>query len=118
MAAYLRAHTGEDDEVISGGVIWELQALRRPFHNISHPLTFEKGISKEQAAAVTQAAIRRPSKVIILDGLTERTYMRVLPKLRELLDTRYELGIASGPALLPVIGYQLKEISATPRPAM
>lgn len=118
MAAYLRAHTGEDDEVISGGVIWELQALRRPFHNISHPLTFEEGISKEQAAAVTLAANRRPPKVIILDGYTEKTYMRAFPRLRELLETRYELGIASGPAMFPVLGYQLKEISATMRPVM
>ena len=38
IASDLKAQTGVADEVMSGGVIWELQASRRPFQMISHPM--------------------------------------------------------------------------------
>jgi len=46
----LKAHTRDDDEVMSGAVIWELQALRRPFLTISHPTAFIGGMSEKYAS--------------------------------------------------------------------
>jgi hypothetical protein len=93
---------------MSGGVIWELQAGRRPFQMISHPLAMEHGISKEQKAAIELALATRPPKAIILDGFTEKTYIQQVPRLRELLH-RYRLVTATGPPGLPVRLYQLND---------
>jgi len=108
MASDLRAQTGGADKVMSGGVIWELQASRRPFEMISHPLALEYRITQEQRATIEGAIVTRPPKAIILDGYTEKTYMRV-PGLAELVDARYQFESAAGPALFPVRLYRLKE---------
>jgi 4-amino-4-deoxy-L-arabinose transferase-like glycosyltransferase len=109
IASYLKAHTSSGDEVMSGGVIWEVQALRRPFHMISHPLAFDFDMSEERKAAIEQAAARRAPKAIILDGLTEQTYMRQVPWLTRLLDERYQFGTTTEPPGRPVTAYRLKE---------
>jgi len=102
VAKFLKAHTRDGDEVMSGAVIWELQASRRPFQMISHPLGFIYGMSEEKKATITLAARTRPPKVIILDGYTEKTYMRRVPSLKELLKERYQLMTTEGPAKYPV----------------
>jgi 4-amino-4-deoxy-L-arabinose transferase-like glycosyltransferase len=108
MASDLRAQTGGGDEVISGGVIWELQASRRPFQMISHPMVLEYRITQEQRAVLEEAIMTRPPKAIILDGYTEKTYMR-LPRLTEFVEARYQFESAAGPAVFPVRLYLLKE---------
>jgi 4-amino-4-deoxy-L-arabinose transferase-like glycosyltransferase len=119
IASDLKAQTGGADEVMSGGVIWELQASRRPFKMISHPLVFEYGITEEQRAMIEGAMVARPPKAIILDGYTEKTYMRV-PRLAEFVNARYQFESAAGPAVFPVRLYRLKEGSVAsesgPRP--
>jgi hypothetical protein len=104
----LRAQTGEADEVMSGGVIWEVQASRRPFQMISHPMEFLHGISEEQKAVIERAVVARPPRAIILDGYTETTFMRV-PLLVELLKSRYQFVGAAGPATVSVRMYRLIE---------
>ncbi len=108
IASDLKAQTGGADEVMSGGVIWELQALRRPFQMISHPMVFERPITRERKAMIETAIVTRPPKAIIMDGYTETTYMRVL-RLTELIDARYQLESIAGPAAVPVRLYRLKE---------
>ncbi len=108
IAMDLRAQTGDADEVISGGVIWEFQALRRPFQMISHPMELENPLTQEQKAMIESAIVRRPPKAIILDGYTETTYARVL-RLAELVDARYQFESTAGPATVPVKLYRLKE---------
>jgi hypothetical protein len=108
-ATYLRTHTNAEAEVMSGAVIWEVQGARRPFENISHPLAFEHRMSEGQRGRILHAAATRPPEVIILDGYTEKTYIRQMPSLMELLEARYRLVIDVGPARYPVRVYQLKE---------
>jgi len=110
-ASYLKVHTRSGDEVMSGAVIWELQASRRPFQMITHPLTFIRGMSEEKRVSIKLAAEMRPPKVIILDGYTEKTYMRRVPRLRELLRERYQLMTTEGPAKYPIRIYRLKHKS-------
>jgi 4-amino-4-deoxy-L-arabinose transferase-like glycosyltransferase len=113
IASDLKAQTDDHDEVMSGGVIWELQALRRPFQMITHPLNFEESISDQQKATIEQAALARPPKAIILDGYTEKTYFRA-SLLMELLDKRYQFVSSAGPSVFPepVKLYRLKERAA------
>jgi 4-amino-4-deoxy-L-arabinose transferase-like glycosyltransferase len=111
IASYVKAETNKADEVISGAVIWEFQASRRPFQLISHPFELEFA-SENRKLAIGRAAAERPPKVIILDGWTERLYIRQIPSLTELLSQRYRLvPIAAGPAAFEVKVYRLKEES-------
>jgi hypothetical protein len=104
----LKALTDRADEVMSGGVIWELQASRRPFRMISHPLQFEYGMTQEERVMIEQALLTRPPKAIVVDGYTEKTYFRA-PQLAELVDARYQLERSAGPAVFPVKLYRLKD---------
>jgi Dolichyl-phosphate-mannose-protein mannosyltransferase len=108
IASDLKAQTVAADEVMSGGVIWELQASRRPFQMISHPMRLEKPLTPEQRATIDRALVTRPPKAIILDGYTETTYTHVL-RLEELVNARYQLEATAGPAAVPVRLYLLKE---------
>jgi 4-amino-4-deoxy-L-arabinose transferase-like glycosyltransferase len=108
IASYVKAETDDADEVISGAVIWEFQALRRPFRMISHPFELEFA-TEDKKVAIGRAAATRPPKVIILDGWTERLYIRHIPSLTELLTERYRLVPITGPAAFPVKVYRLKE---------
>jgi hypothetical protein len=108
IASYVNAETDNTDEVISGAVIWEFQALRRPFQMISHPFELEFA-TKNRKMAIGRAAAMRPPKVIILDGWTERLYIRHVPSLTDLLDQRYRLVPITGPSAFNVKVYRLKE---------
>jgi len=109
VATYIREHTNPQDQVMSGAVIWEFQALRKPFQMISHPLRFARGIPEEERLTIKAGFELRPPKVIILDGYTQRLYMRDLPWLTELLQSRYQSVVEAGPEVLPVKIYQLRE---------
>jgi 4-amino-4-deoxy-L-arabinose transferase-like glycosyltransferase len=89
VANEIRDITGPEDEVLSGGVIWELQAGRRPFMNTSHPLSFRNAFSDQVASSVRRRLAERPPSVIVLDGRTEQTYMAVVPGLHSILETSY-----------------------------
>ena len=106
-SAYLRTNTRVSDTVMSGAVIWELQALRRPFMNISHPLRFEHKISEKENERLQFTIREQPPEVIILDGFTERTYLRQASWLMDFLHSRYELVNSAGPAKYPVKVYSL-----------
>jgi 4-amino-4-deoxy-L-arabinose transferase-like glycosyltransferase len=126
ISSYLKTNTCEDDVVISGAVIWEFQARRKLFGNISHPLAFEYNISKEETEHILLTAAANPPEVIILDGYTEKTYLRHVPSLAKLLQEKYLLSksiepsdYSIKPAAYPVSVYRLKRIDdriETPQP--
>jgi hypothetical protein len=94
---------------MSGAVIWEFQALRKPFQMISHPLGFADGIPEKERLTIKAAFELNPPKVIILDGYTQRLYMRDLPWLTERLQSRYHFVFETEPKGFPVKIYQLKD---------
>ena len=108
VSAYLKSHTRSTDSVMSGAVIWELQALRKPFLSISHPLGFEYKISQKERERLEAAIKTKPPEVIILDGVTEKTYFRQIPWLWEVLNSMYNLVYTAEPAKNPVKIYQQK----------
>lgn len=107
-STYLDSHTRSTDSVMSGGVIWELQALRRPFLGISHPLQFESQMSKQGRERIESAIKAKPPEIIILDGVTEETYFRQIPWLWDLLSSTYSQVYTAGPARPPVKIFQQK----------
>ncbi len=108
-SAQLKTLTREQDEVMSGAVIWEFSARRKPFQMISHPLALrDGGVAEKERNTLKLAVEQHPPQVIIVDGYTEKTYMHQLPWLRELLQAKYQLITTVGPAKYPVEIYQLQ----------
>ena len=113
---YLKNHTLKTDSVMSGALIWEFQALRKPFLGISHPLSFEHRIPEKERERIETAIKENPPEVIILDSRTERTYFRQFPMLWNVLGSEYNLVFTAEPAKKPVLIYQLKnELKDSPR---
>lgn len=107
---YLRANSKPGDEVASGAVIWELQAGRRPFANLSHPLGLL--VMSPDAAAAESARLEallatRPPRFIVMDGYTELTYGARI-NLQDVLDRRYSLRLTVTGSGFPVLVYQLR----------
>lgn len=109
VADIIRRGSGEGDRVMSGGLIWELEAGRRPFANLTHPLGLLRGNSAGQPERLARELVTNPPRFVVLDGYTERTYGVLLPRLGETLAERYQL-VADLPGLhYPVRVYQLRE---------
>ena len=105
-AAYLKNNTSPTDTVLSGAVIWELQALRKPFLDITHPLGLEHQIPEKRRERIETAIRDHPPQVIILDGYTERTYLKQVSWLSNLLRLKYRSVHTAEPARYPVQVYQ------------
>ena len=109
VSAHLRANSAPDDEIMSGGVIWEFQADRRPIANISHPSVFILGMSRADAELVEAQLATRPPRFIVLDGFTERTYGANLPDFDRVLQQQYALEMNLTGSSFPVRVYRLRE---------
>ncbi|HEX5387032.1 MAG TPA: hypothetical protein VFW66_10055, partial [Gemmatimonadales bacterium] len=109
IAGYLERHAAPGDEVLSGAVMWELQADRPPFDRISHPLAFMFGMQPDSAAALEQTLEARPPAFVVLDGYTEQTFGAVLPDFQQVLSERYALVDSATGANFPVRLYELRE---------
>jgi 4-amino-4-deoxy-L-arabinose transferase-like glycosyltransferase len=109
VADIIRRGSSAGDRVMSGGVIWELEAGRRPFANVTHPLGFLLGNSAGEPERLARELVTTPPRFVVFDGYTERTYGLLLPRLGETLAERYQL-VADLPGLhYPVRVYQLRE---------
>ncbi len=108
-ALYLETHTHKHDEILSGAVIWELESRRKPFMLISHPLGMAFTMPKDKKKAMQQEMEEHPPRVVILDGYTEKTYIKQFPFLAEILEGQYELMIIIKPAMYPIKIYRLSQ---------
>jgi len=108
-AAFLKAHTSSNDRVMSGAVIWEVQSNRRPYLSISHPLELTKKINKTQLKELEKNIKSNGPEVIILDGYTEKTYLRQIPWLRVYIDAHYLMVHRSEGGKYPVEIYLKKK---------
>jgi len=90
-AEVLRSHTERDKSVLSGGVIWALQADRLPFANVSHPLAYRGYMSEGEKDRLRQDLRDNPPGAIVLDGYTEQTLLPGLPEIAQLLEEDYVL---------------------------
>jgi len=104
---YIRQSLPSDAEILSGAVIWEFQADRRPYRNYSHPLGYRMGVSQDQRTIMREALAVSPPEMIILDGYTEQTYLRAFPEIQLLIDERYELVKVVSGSRFPVRIYEI-----------
>jgi 4-amino-4-deoxy-L-arabinose transferase-like glycosyltransferase len=102
VASYINTHTQKKDEIISGAIIWELQAQRRPFKNISHPLGLEFQISEEWRKKLEADIIDNPPKIVVMDGVTEKTYLKQVPYLATIIKNNYDLVYTAEQARKPI----------------
>lgn len=107
VADNISAHTQPGDEVISGAVIWEVQAQRLPFMRLSHPLAFRGGMSPDLLHAVEQRLEIDPPRMVIMDGYTEQTYQASVPAFLTMLEERYHLHAEVGGSRYAVRVYHL-----------
>jgi 4-amino-4-deoxy-L-arabinose transferase-like glycosyltransferase len=110
-AAYLKAHSARSDEILSGAVIWELQADRRPFHRTSHPLAFMDGMPVTRARELREAFAKQPPRFVVLDGYVERTYFLNMPELEGRIQRDYDLRKTLTDPRQPVRIYERRESS-------
>lgn len=89
VADEIRSITGPREDVLSGAVVWELEAGRRPFMNTSHPLGLRYDLEDQVAASIRRRLAESPPAVVVFDGYTEQTYMAAVPELRAIVETRY-----------------------------
>jgi 4-amino-4-deoxy-L-arabinose transferase-like glycosyltransferase len=109
---YIKVNSKEGDQVLSGGVIWELESNRRPFMNESHPLGYMHGIPKEKVDKIERQFEVKPPQFIVLDGYTEETYLRNTHRLQTIMDEKYELRKIIDGSRYPVKIYGLKDTVA------
>lgn len=107
VARYIRAHSSNDAQVMSGAVIWAVAANRPPFMMIAHPLAFDHGAPPEEAARMRASLDSAPPRLIVLDGYTNRTFLSYLDPDGELLATRYKLDKVFSGSRYPVKVYEL-----------
>jgi 4-amino-4-deoxy-L-arabinose transferase-like glycosyltransferase len=88
-ADYLRTNTKKGDTVISGAVIWELQANRRPFGMISHPLGILYHMGQSERELFKRNFDIKPPRAIVYDGYMERIYLKHLPWLQDRIEKEY-----------------------------
>ncbi len=105
----LRQHTSPRASVMSGGVIWEFESGRRAYHGVSHPLIYNfEDLPIWRQRELDRYYAKGLPDAIVLDGYTEKTYLRHLPQLRERLGDEYVLVGTAGPARVPVRTYVRK----------
>ncbi len=91
VSTYVREHSAPGDEVMSGAVIWALQADRDPFYDISHPLQFLGGMTPAESDDIGRYFAHSPPKFIVLDGYTRALYVDDVPTIQSALSDRYVL---------------------------
>lgn len=89
VAAIITTHTSIEDRVLSGAAIWEFQSNRRPFLDITHPLTLTKKMENSEHRRIEQNLESNDPEVIVLDGYTEKTYLKQFPWLKHHIDSAY-----------------------------
>lgn len=114
VADYIRETTHPDDRVMSGGVVWELEAHRLPWGLYSHPMSIQRILPPDESAALTAAFKAAPPEVIVMDGITERTFGPNIVALEETLASEYRLIMEPIPVTFPVRVY--RRMSPPPLP--
>jgi hypothetical protein len=109
---YIKANSEEDDEIMSGAVIWEFESNRKPFMNQTHPLIHQYRIREEELKDIEWRLSEDPPRFIILDGYTEKTYLKRISNLQLIMDEKYELKKIVEGSQYPVMIYELKLVAS------
>lgn len=109
MAEVIEERTDPGDQVLSGAVIWEFLAGRRPYRLVSHPLGLKRLAPPSTRSRLAADLIDRPPAVVVMDGYTEVTYGRNVPFLDSLVQANYEPIASSDEGVRPVSVFRLAD---------
>jgi len=76
--------------------------------NKSHPLALALPISENERKLLKASIFETPPAIVIMDGYTEKTYLRQVPTLKRLLTEAYSKVYTAGPARMPVEIFQYR----------
>ncbi|MBN1466491.1 glycosyltransferase family 39 protein [candidate division KSB1 bacterium] len=86
VAGYLSANGQPSDEILSGGAIWTFESGLAPYLNVPHATEFYK----HRYADFESAFAKNPPRFIIMDGYTERKFLRHRDYMLEQVALYYE----------------------------
>lgn len=109
VSQYIRSNSVEGDAVLSGAMIWTFESNTRPFMNQTHPLGFLRGMSDNQKRKIEVKIENEKPKFIVLDGYTEKTHLRNVNNISDLLNESYVLKKEVYGSFYPVKVYLLKK---------
>ena len=101
----LKSNGEQGDVVLSGGMIWQLEANFRTFSNVAHPTEFQK---KKYRNFEIEFEQQRP-RFFIDDGYTQRKYGRYAEFLTNELEQNYRLVADISGSRYPVKIYKLRK---------
>jgi 4-amino-4-deoxy-L-arabinose transferase-like glycosyltransferase len=108
VSEYIKLHSNENDVVLSGAMVWTLESNRKPFMNTSHPLAFLRGMTDDQIKEVEYQMEHNKPKFIVLDGYTEKIYLRRITKIHGAINESYILKKEVYGSMYPVKVYELR----------
>jgi len=109
ISQYMELHTDEGDVVMSGAMIWTLETNTKPFMNITHPLGCLRKMSDDKIKEVEYQMEHGKPKFIVLDGYTEKTYLRHVTKIYDIMNESYVLKKEVYGSRYPVKIYDLNQ---------
>ncbi|PPA79362.1 MAG: Dolichyl-phosphate-mannose-protein mannosyltransferase [ANME-2 cluster archaeon HR1] len=104
---YIESHSDEYDVVMSGAMIWTFESNTKPFINITHPLMFLYTISEKNKNEIEYQMEHNKPEFIILDGYTEKTYLRQMPEIYDVINESYILTYEVNGSSHPVKIYEI-----------
>ena len=110
VSQYMKLYSDDGDVVMSGAMIWTLETNTRPFMNITHPLGFLRKMPEDQIKEVEYQMEHDKPKFIVLDGYTEKTYLRHVTKIHDVMNASYVLKKEVCGFWYPVKVYELKSM--------
>jgi 4-amino-4-deoxy-L-arabinose transferase-like glycosyltransferase len=110
---YLTMNSNQNDEIMSGAVIWAFESNSRLFLNITHPLSLRPGISNDERLKVENKFSRDPPRIIILDGYTEQTFIRHIPTIQKFINESYSLKKKNTGSKYPVKVFELNSVGTS-----
>jgi hypothetical protein len=105
---YLIMNSDTNAKIMSGAVIWSFESDTRPFMNISHPLAFLRTMDEDKIKEAEYRMEHDKPKFIVLDGYTEKTYLRHVTKIHDVMNESYALKKEVCGSRYPVKVYELK----------
>ncbi len=108
VSQYIKSHSVKEDVVLSGGMIWTLESNTRPFMNQTHPLKFLRGMRDDQIREIKIKIENEKPKFIVLDGYTEKIYLRNINNISDLINESYVLRKEVYGSEYPVKVYEIK----------
>ncbi len=95
-----RAESG--DQLLSGGSIWTFEAGLQPFLGVSHPTE----LLMRRRSDFEMVFSARPPQFIVVDGYTERKYVKYWPFIQERLEIDYRRVASFAGSRYPVVLYE------------